>query len=167
MSGVIGALAPAPLSLALKAAPYAALVTVSLLAWHFDARAVANADTIRSQAAEFKQGQAAATQMAQAALQHEQAGYAAKAKEADDAYQTQLVDARSAADRYIADHRVQPQTAASGAGSAPAAAQSGSAGIPAGMPADAVVVSAGDVQTCSDATTYAMKARDWALTLNP
>jgi len=146
---------------------YGALAVVSLLAWHFDARAVANADAVRSQAAQFAQAQADATAAAQKALKDEQAAYAAKAQEADNAYQTQLADARGAAAQYISAYSVRPQTVASGAGAAPAAAQSGSASLSASLPADTVLVSPGDVQACTDATTYALKAHDWADTINP
>lgn len=167
MTGLIGALVPAPLSLALKAGPYFALVAVSLMAWHFDARAVANAEMIRTQAAAFKQAQATATQIAQTALQHEQAVSDVKSTEANSAYQAQLVDVRSAADRYSATHRVQPQAVSSGRRSALAAAQNHSTSVPAIMPADAVVVSSGDVQACTDATTYALNAHSWAAAINP
>jgi hypothetical protein len=146
---------------------YGALALVSLLAWHFDSRAVANADALRTQAAQFKQAQANATQIAQAALQRQQAIYATKATEADNAYQMQLADARSAADRYIAAHSVRNQTIASGSGAAVAAGQSRRADVPASMSADTVLVSAGDVQACTDATTYALKAHNWASTINP
>jgi hypothetical protein len=167
VTGILGALVPAPLSLALKITPYVALAAVSLLAWHFDARAVANAELIRSQAAAFTQAQTIATQAAQTALQRQQAAYAAEAKEADSAYQAQLADTRSAADRYIVAHRVQPETIAHGAGSADAATTGGNTGVSAGVSADAVVVSTSDVQACTDAATYAMNAHSWATTINP
>ncbi|WP_420382023.1 hypothetical protein [Novosphingobium sp.] len=158
---------PGPISLAVKAGPYGALATVSLIAWHFDARAVANAALVRSQAAAFEQTQLAATQIAQTALQHQQAAYAAKSLEADSAYQAQLANTRSAADRYIASHRVQPQTIASGGSSTAATAPGGSASVPAGVPTGAVVVSTGDVQACTDAATYALNAHTWAANINP
>jgi MoxR-like ATPase len=147
--------------------PFGALAVLPLLAWHFQARAVANADAMRAQAAEFKQAQAAATQLAQATLQHEQAVYAAKATEADNAYQAQLADTRDAAERYIAAHRVQSTPAQGRGGGALASAQGGGSAIPANLPADTVVVSADDVQACSSATTYALKAHDWAGSINP
>ncbi|MDR3387620.1 MAG: hypothetical protein P4L92_11250 [Rudaea sp.] len=146
---------------------FGAMAVLALLAWHFHARAVTNADAMRAQAAEFKQAQAAATQLAQATLQHEQAIYAAKAMEADNAYQAQLADTRDAAERYIAAHRVQSTPAQGRSGATPASAQGSGSAIPANLPADAVVVSAGDVQACSDATTYALKAHDWAGSINP
>lgn len=167
MTGLVGSLVPAPAKLALTAAPWIALATVSLLAWHFDARAIANAGAMRVQAEQFKQAQAVATRIAQAALQHEQAVYQAKAQEADSAYQAQLADARADADRYIATHRVQP-AAVAGSGGATAPSTAGSrSGVPASLPTDAVVVSTGDVQTCTDAAIYALKAHDWANSINP
>lgn len=167
MTGLVGALVPSQAKLALTGAPWAALAAISLLAWHFDARAVANAEALRMQATQFKQAQADAARIAQAALQHEQALYRAKATEADSVYQAQLADARSAADRYIATYRVQPaEVASSGGGTAPSTAGR-SPGVPASVPADAVMVSAGDVQTCTDAATYALKAHDWANSINP
>lgn len=150
---------------------YGALVIISLLAWHFDVRAVANANAVRVQAAQFKQAQAAATAIAQAALQHEQAMYQTKATEAEGAYQVQLGDARHAADLYIAAHRVpaavglRAKAAGSDAGNALASAAGSGSEVPASMPADAVVVSAGDVQACTDGITYAIKARDYVLSI--
>jgi len=167
VTGLLGALVPSPVSLALKAAPYAALAVVSALAWHFDARAVANADAVRVQAEQFKAAQAAATVIAQQALAHEQSIYQAKAVEADSAYQTQLAAAQSAADRYIATHRVQPAAVARDPVTAVGSAQGSGAGVPANAAAPGVVVSADDVQRCTDATTYALKAYDWANSINP
>ena len=144
-----------------------ALVVVSLLAWHFDSRAIASADTVRGQAERFKAAQAAATASAQQALAFQTSVYQHKAQEADSAYQLQLAAARSAADRYIVTHRMQPEAAQSGSGRAVALGQSGSAGVLAPVSTDAVVVSGGDVQACTDATTYALKAHDWANAIAP
>jgi hypothetical protein len=146
---------------------YSALAIVSLLAWHFDARAVANANAVQIQAAQFKQAQADATVIAQQASQHQQAAYQAKATEADIAYQSQLADARFATARYIASHRVQSAAVAGQAGSATPPTQSGSAAVPASMPTDSVLVSSGDVQACTDAVTYGLNAHAWATTINP
>lgn len=147
--------------------PFGAMALLALLAWHFQSRAAANAEALRAQAAGFKQAQTAATQLAQAALQHEQAVYAAKATEADNAYQAQLADTRDTAARYIAAHRVQPTAAQGRSSAAPASTQGSGSAIPASLPVDAVMVSAGDVQACSDATTYALKAHEWAASINP
>jgi hypothetical protein len=151
----------------LPALPYALIALLAALAWHFDQRAVANADMIRTQAMQFKQAQADTTAIAQAALKHQEAVYQAKAQENDNAYQAQLADARSAADRYITTHRVQPAAPAGDAGTTAAGAQGGSAAIPASLPTDAVVVSGSDVQVCTDAVTYALKAHEWANSINP
>jgi hypothetical protein len=150
----------------LPALPYAAIALLGALCWHFDRRAVANADAVRTQAAQFRQAQADAQKAAQQALDRENTAYQAKATEAQNAYQAQLADAHSAADQYIATHRVQPAPAGSHAGTAAAPTDGGSASVPSAVPADAVVVSADDVQACTGAVTYALQAHDWAATLN-
>ncbi len=145
---------------------YGALFAVSVLAWHLQTRAVANAAAVRVQAAQFRQAQAAAAAIAQRALKHQEVTWQAKAMEADNAYHAQLADARSAADRYIAAYRVRAQAFGGDAGAATARAADSGAVVPAAMPADAVMVSANDVQSCTNAVTYAIKARDWANQLN-
>ena len=115
--------------------------------------------------AQVKDAQTQATVIAQQALRHTEAVYQAKAQEADHAYQTQLAAAQSAADRYIAGHRVHAAGGAGSASSTPASPQGGSAAVPESLPADAVVVSAGDVQACTSAVTYGVAAHDWALGL--
>jgi hypothetical protein len=149
----------------LPALPYAAIALLAALCWHFDRRAVANAAAMRTQAAQFRQAQADAQKAAQQALDRENAAYQAKAVEAQNAYQAQLADAHGAADRYIAAHRVQPASAGGHAGATAAAADGASTSLPAGLSADAVVVSADDVQTCTGAVTYALQAHDWAAAL--
>jgi hypothetical protein len=147
------------------AAPYAAIALLAVLAWHFDRRAIANADALRTQAAQFRQAQIAAQQGAQQALDHENAVYLAKATEAQNAYQVQLSDARASADRYIVAHRVQPATAGGDAGATVATTDGGHADVPAGLSPASVMVSSDDVQTCTDAVTYALQAHDWADTI--
>lgn len=144
---------------------YPALLAMSLLAWHFDARAVANADAVRVQASAFRQTQAAASSIAQHALLRVQAQYSAKAMEVNNAYQIQLASARGADDQYIAGHRVQSCTAASAARTAVAPAQDSGATVYAGLPPDAVVVSADDVHACTASVTYGFKARDYLLSI--
>ena len=162
--------------------PYAAMVALALMAWHFDARAVANADTVRAQAAQFKQAQADATAIAQAALAHQNAVYAAKAKDADNAYQSQLADAQSAAQRYINSHRVgsvsdaastvfmrvQSASAQGGSGATTASPQGISArsGNGPGTSPELVAVTANDIDVCTVNTKRLQVVRDWALTLN-
>jgi hypothetical protein len=167
VTGIIGALVPSPVKMALTVGPYAAIGVLALLCWHFDSRAVANADTVRTQAAQFAQAQALATAAARQALQTETAAYAAKAKDADNAYQTQFAAAQTATDQYIATHRVRTTAVASSAWPAPSPSQGANPGIPATVPVNTVVVSPGDLQACTDAVTYAIQAHDWAATLGP
>lgn len=151
--------------------PYLATAALSLLCWHFQSRAVANADAVRVQAAKFRQAQAAAMAIAEVTLHHQEAEYAAKASEADHEYARQEANAHASADAYIAAHRIaagmRAAAAAGDASATPASAKGGSPGVPASVSGDAVVVSGGDVQACTDATTYALKAHDWANSINP
>ena len=146
--------------------PYGALVTVCLLAWHFDSLAATNADALRTQATQFKQAQADATAIAEHALKQQQAVYQAKATEADDAYQSQLATARNAAAQYIATHRVRGPADPDAPGTAIATPKSGGASLSASVPTGTVLVSSGDVQACTDAVTYGFQAHDWAGTIN-
>ena len=118
----------------------------------------------KAQEAAYVAAQAIATQKAQAALVAAEAHYRSKANEADKSYRAGLADARAAADAYTAAHRVR---AASGraASTTVASAEDHGPGVPASLPADAVMVSAGDVQACTDAAAYALTAHDWAMTL--
>jgi hypothetical protein len=152
----------------LQVGPYAAIGVLGLLCWHFDARAVANADMMKAQATQFRQEQAAATQLAQKALHDQEAAYRAKAQEADNDYTRTLADARRSADSYVAHHRavfVQSGPVASPSSAAITSAESHGADVPAPVPADSVLVSASDVQACTVATNYAVSAHDWATTL--
>jgi len=146
--------------------PYGALVAVSVLAWHFDSLAVANANALRTQAAQFKQAQADAATIAEQTLKQQQAVYQAKATEANDAYQSQLAAADNAAAQYISTHRVRGPADPDAPGAAIAAPKSGGPDLSATVPASTVLVSSGDVQACTDAVTYGIKAHDWAGTIN-
>lgn len=144
-----------------------ALAGALLLAWHFQARAVANAEALRAQAAQFRQAQTDANRLAAEALHHQEAVFTARAQEAQTTHESQLASARAAADRFIAAHRVQQPATAGGATGQPAsAAQDRGTALPAGLPADSVVVAADDVQACTAAVTYARDAHDWATNLN-
>jgi hypothetical protein len=61
--------------------PHILSAALALAAWHFWTRAVANAETVRTQAAQFTQAQADAAKIAQEALHHQEAEYQAKATE--------------------------------------------------------------------------------------
>lgn len=119
--------------------------------------------------ARISRAQADATRAAQAAHDSQQAAFVAKASEADHAHQSLATRSAVAADRYIADHacRVQPAPTGGAGGKADAPGQSDGARVPAHVPTDAIVVSAGDVRTCTAWVDYGIAAHDWAGTLNP
>jgi hypothetical protein len=147
------------------------MAIVTALAWHFDARAVANADLVRTQAAQFKAAQAQAAIIAQQALAHEQAAYQLKASEADNAYRKSLANAGASAARYIAAHRIDGMRAASdprSTGNAIASAQGSAAKSSDGTGAtsDMVAVKASDIDVCTINTERLQAVHDWALGLN-
>ena len=91
------------------------------------------------------------------------AQYQAQAETSDANYKIAVADAGAAADRYIAAHRVQPAADPGGTGSADRPAQAGDPGLPDAVPADAILVSSGDVQACTGATSYAVTAHNAAI----
>lgn len=144
----------------------AALAAVCGLLWHEWSVKAGQVKHLASEIAQFRDAQAQATAIAQQALRHQEAVYQQKATEADHAYQTQLAAAQSAADRYIAGHRLRAD-GASGASSTPASAQGSNPASP-DRPdnhADMVAVSADDINACTVNSTRLQAARDWALGL--
>jgi hypothetical protein len=133
--------------------------------WHYRHAYHAEKALRKADRAAYVAAQAQATERAQAALAATEAEYRSKANEADLSYRAGLVDARSAADRYVTANRVRNQTAARDASAAPASAENRGPGVPASLPADAVMVSEGDVRACTDAVTYAIGAHEWALSV--
>lgn len=118
--------------------------------------------------AAFGAAQAEAALIAQRALGAAEAKYRTIANEADQSYRADLADARAAADRYLAAHRVRNQALARDASGALASTADQGPGVPASLPADAfVAVSDSDVQACTEAVTYAIGAHEWALGLIP
>lgn len=108
------------------------------------------------------QSEAAAKELKQ--KQDTEARYAQLATQKDQEYAIGLQAGRAAALSYIAAHGLQSQSASpSGGPSAPA--KDNSPIIPAKLPPDPVVVSAGDVQSCTEATAYAIAAHNWAISL--
>ena len=158
---------------AIRAHPWPALVIALLLAlawtWHGKTSALGQRDAaIAGRAADRKayvDAEAEAAAMAMAQLIAQETRYKTKAKEADNAYTIQLASANDAGERYIASHRVRPQSVGSPRGKTAAPGESGGSGIPASMPADAVMVSAADVRVCTAVTTYALGAHNWAASL--
>ncbi len=153
--------------------PLQAALLVALLAcgwlWHGKGKAIEQRDVqIAGRAADRKAVAAAqveAARLALAAKAATEARYRTIAKEADHAYQAELADARSDAERYIAANRVRPETAGRSPRQAAGPAEDRAAVVPVGLPATSVMVSANDVRACTDATTYALSARAWALGL--
>jgi len=115
--------------------------------------------------AAYVNAQSDAAAKALAALQATEAAYKRDADNADQSYRAGLSDARTAADRFIAAHRVRGQAVAGVASGTVASASGGGASVPDAVPADSVLVSAGDVQACTAAVTYAVGAHDWAMGL--
>ena len=141
--------------------------TLLALCWHVIDVKDHTIVQLRADKAHFVSAQIEARRAAAAALLHQEAVYLAKANEADHGYQNELADARSAADAFIASHRLRATDVARRAGTTVGSATGGSAAIPAPVPADAVVVSSGDVQACTNAVTYAVAAHDWASANDP
>lgn len=133
--------------------------------WHYRNAYHAEIARRKAQEAQYIAAQVIAMQKAQAALAAVEAQYRSKADEADQSYRVELADARSAADRYIATHRVRGTFASPSSGPT-ATAEDRAAGVLPPVPDAALVaVTDRDVQACTDAYIYAVKARDWALTL--
>lgn len=89
------------------------------------------------------------------------AQYQQQAETADADYHQALADAKSAADTYIATHRL--RVAPSGLGASGSPTQANNTPVPAPVPADTVVVSSGDVQACTGATGYAIAVHNAAV----
>lgn len=141
---------------AITASLFAALEHHEAQRWHktADQRAVALA------AVPVAQAKAKAAQIALNA--HIAAQYQAQAEKTDANYKLALAQASTAADRYIAAHRMRVAYPGATGGANPAA-QAGNAGLPAAMPSDGVILSAGDVQGCSAATAFGVTAHNWAV----
>ncbi|MCW1985321.1 UNVERIFIED_ORG: cell division protein FtsB [Sphingomonas sp. R1F5B] len=142
------------------------VAVLALLVWHYAGLAARRGIALVEQAENSKQAQANAQQAAQAAIAHQESTWRLKAQIEDTKHATELADARAAADRYIADHRVRPQAVQSGGGAGAAAGTGDRAGLREDLPAAGVVVSDQDVQACTEVTAYALALREWALGLN-
>lgn len=144
----------------------AAVVLLALGFLHYRSAYHAERALRAADKAAYVSAQEQARQKAEQARVATEQHYQMLADQKDKDYATEIADARAAADAYIASHRVQPQ-AAQGASSRSTAAASGSdSGVREGLPTDGVVVSEADVQACTGATAYAVKLREWALSLS-
>lgn len=146
---------------------FGALAVFGLFAasWHYRHAYHAEKALRRADRSAYVAAQVQATERAQAALAATEAKYRSKANEANLSYRAELAEARTLADRFIARNRVRV-TAASPASGTLAAAEDRAAGVLQAVPASAfVAVPDRDVQACTAAYIYAVKAREWALTL--
>lgn len=144
-----------------------AVMAVMLLLARSDARHWHKlADQRAKTIAQVQIAQKLAAAAARKAIADTEARYRSQANAADTTHTAELADARTAADRYIADHRVPACPVFRQPSNATSAAQGGDPGVPASVPPNGLVaVSEADVRSCSDAVTYAWDARAWAMGL--
>lgn len=148
------------------------VILLMLFCWHLDSLVVTRDDQAKAKDAQVASEQKEARAIALAALNHQQAISSQNAQQQQGQYETQLASARDAANKYIAGHsissyfKLQPAGGKNSASGTAAGAPSDSSALPPGLSANSIVVPANDVQACTDATTYALKAHDWAATVN-
>lgn len=147
-----------------------ALCTFSGWLWWHDSRVIEDRDKAIHVAAEQIKGMEAASEqnrLAQiAAVKAKEQHYKDIAHEADKEHAEQLADANDALARYIATHRVRPESPGGGFSAPGGTAESGSAEVPAGLSADSfVAVSDDDMRRCTAIATYALDAHNWVLKL--
>lgn len=130
-----------------------------------DAEKAAHAETI----ANYRLAQEAATAAAERHRRDLEDLSRRNADEAEDRYAEGLADAGNRAEQFIAANRVRPQGANCPSSGAATAAQGERAGVPAPVPPapELVATTPEDVRACAAAVTYADKAHEWAMTLNP
>ena len=146
-----------------------ALAAFGLIAasWHYRHAYHAEQTLRTADKAAYVAAQAQATSIAQRALEAKETEYRSKANAADQAFQSKLADARSAADRYVLSHRVRWEAPSRDASGTPSGSQGGAAQGTDG-PGTApfmVAVSEGDIQVCTVNTERLEAAREWALSL--
>lgn len=128
-------------------------------------------DAIKGRAddrAAYVSAQELARQRNEQAIAKREADFRALADQKDKEYATELADAQSIAERYIASHRLRSPAPQDGVGSAPALGQDRGTGGAVG-PGDApelVGVTADDIRICTENTSRLEKAREWALGLD-
>ena len=137
--------------------------------WHRDSVHVRQLATCQAARKADRQAyvdaEAEAAAKAIAALRAQEARYQTKAKEADNEYQGALSDARTDADRFIADGGMRDKAARSARSPTATSPQGGSASLPVEVPG-LTLVDNDDVHRCSDVAAYAVKAHGWAVKLN-
>lgn len=127
-------------------------------AWERHGRHKAEDSAERCQAASK-----AAKQAQEALRKTERQEYERKADAADMEYKAALADARTATNAYVARNRVRPS---GGVSTAQPVSEAGNPGLREEVPASPdVVVSAVDVQGYAECAVYALKARDFILSV--
>jgi hypothetical protein len=135
--------------------------------WPFETEgALAKIDRLELEIKALIDGQEDAREAQQAVNDAAEKIYTEVAEKIDVEHDHAQDEARSAADRYIADNRLRcPADRGASGRTAPAAPGNG-AGVPQSVPAPALVaVSDADVRACTAAATYALKAHEWATAL--
>lgn len=171
-----GLLAPAAWPIAAALAVFGIVQTVrieGLRIWplHITGLLAERNDAIKGRAddrAAYVSAQELARQRNEQAIAKREADYRALADQKDKEYATELADAQSAAERYIASHRLRPPAPQGGAGSATALGQDHGAGgaVGPGEAPELVGVTADDIRICTENTSRLEKAREWALGLD-
>jgi hypothetical protein len=138
----------------------AILAALSAYSWHGwnVSEAKRKADAVAFQTASDQ------AKTAQAALRaKEEANYVEQAHKADAHFAAVRADGRAGTDRFIADHRVQPQ-----GDCRPAIAfrETDPAGQPEAVPSTAVMVDEADVRRAAEWQSYAIALHDWAVSVS-
>lgn len=139
-----------------------------LYARHEHTRADRAVAALATTKAAYVSAQELARQRNEQTIAKREADYRALADQKDKEYATELADAQSAAERYIASHRLRPPAPQDGVGSAPALGQDrgASGAVGPGEASELVGVTADDIRICTENTSRLEKAREWALGLD-
>lgn len=148
--------------------PMQAALIVALVAagwfWHGKGVALKERDAALTQNAQILAASKEAERLAVAAREATETRYRNLANAIDKEHASKLADAGTRTDAYIRLHQVRGCSP----GKAIASAQGNNPGIPSEVPAGSLVaLTDSDVQACAGAVTYAMDARNWALSLKP
>lgn len=133
---------------------------------HADAHTAAQVAGRAADRAAYTEAQVEAARLALAAKAATEARYKAHAQEIQDAYETKLASVSDAARAFIDRNRVRVASVAGSSSGSASATGDRNPGVSESLPTGGLVaVSDADVLACSDATAYAIAARDWALGL--
>jgi hypothetical protein len=153
-------------TLARRALPWIVAAILALACRHYATLAIMRGQALAQQQAAWRSAQAQAGTAARAALAQQQRHLSQWAQTEESRHDQELDQARIAAVRYRAAHRVQPAQPATAPGPTAAPGPDHAAGLRPPVPAAGIVVSESDVQACSEVTAYALALRSWALGLD-